>query len=64
MSQAEKECFYKHMGHAKTINRDNYQCPAGFEEISVMGRILGNLYAGNYKTVLLVCNIISRIQML
>ena len=64
MSLSEKECVYKHMGHAETINRDNYQCPAGIEETSIMGRILGNLDAGNYESLLLIGNIISRIQML
>ena len=50
MSSEDKECFFKHMGHAEAINRDNYQCPAGVQEIRVMGRMLAHLDSGNYET--------------
>ena len=50
MSSEDKECFFKHMGNAEAINRDNYQCPAGVQEIRVMGRMLAHLDSGNYET--------------
>ena len=54
MSAADRKVFLDHMGHAETINQDNYQCPAGVGAIKVMGKILKNAEqrsSGNLKFV-------------
>ena len=37
MSRTDRESFYKHMGHTKVIDVDNYHCPADTREVRVMG---------------------------
>lgn len=46
MPQDQQEVFLNHMGHAKRINSENYQCPYGVKEVRVMGKLLANADKG------------------
>ena len=43
MSEKDRKIFYDHLGHDESINKHNYQCPAGIGEIRVMGSFLSSL---------------------
>ncbi len=43
MCEKDRRIFFSHLGHSEAINRDNYQCPPGLNEIEVMGRFLTSL---------------------
>ena len=38
MSESEKESFYNHMGHSKTMNQNRNQCPPSLKEITSVGK--------------------------
>ena len=40
LTKAEKDAFFKHMGHAQWISENIYQCPPDYLEICRIGRIL------------------------
>lgn len=40
MREADRKVFLEHLGHEEAVNKDNYQCPPGLNEIRVMGRFL------------------------
>lgn len=39
-SKADRELFYKHMGHSEAINENVYQCPPALREITRVGKVL------------------------
>lgn len=43
MSAENQKIFLDHMGHELRINQENYQCPQGLREVSVMGKMLSNI---------------------
>ena len=47
MKESDRKIFYDHLGHQEQINKDNYQCPPGLQEIRVMGKFL-NALDGKY----------------
>lgn len=48
----DRNLFYKHMGHSAEMNAKVYQCPPGLQEVTVVGKFLGDLDArlGNTLT--------------
>ena len=40
LPEEERELFYKHMGHSKTINETVYQAPPALMEVLKIGRNL------------------------
>ena len=48
LPEKEHEFFFKHMGHSKATNEQNYQCPPGLMEIIKVGKMLTNIDAGQY----------------
>ena len=40
LPEEERELFYKHMGHSKTINETVYQVPPALMEVLKVGRNL------------------------
>ena len=40
LPEEERELFYKHMGHSKTINETVYQAPPALMEVLKVGRNL------------------------
>ena len=51
MPEAEREHFYKHMGHSKSMNLGTYQYPLPLLEMTKVGRHLKAIDEGN-----LMCN--------
>ena len=43
MSEVQKQLFFEHMGHGAEVNKDVYQCPAGSNELFVVGKYLRNI---------------------
>lgn len=43
MTEAHRRIFFDHLGHHENINKENYQCPPGLDEIRVMGKFLNAL---------------------
>ncbi|XP_062576294.1 uncharacterized protein LOC134238193 isoform X2 [Saccostrea cucullata] len=46
MSDIDRRVFYDHLGHNESINKENYQCPPGINEVRVMGKFLRTLEDG------------------
>ena len=49
MSKNDEEIFMDHMGHDKSINKENYQCPQGIKEVCVMGKLMQNITPGKLE---------------
>ncbi|XP_053389498.1 uncharacterized protein LOC123565665 [Mercenaria mercenaria] len=43
MSPSDQKIFLQHLGHEEKINKDNYQCPPGIREVTVMGQFLKSI---------------------
>ena len=48
LPEKEHEFFFKHMGHSKATNEQNYQCPPGLMEIIKVERMLNNIDDGQH----------------
>ena len=46
MNHGDQKIVHDHMGHDANINKENYQCPAGVNEIRVMGQYLTSINVG------------------
>ncbi|XP_078310702.1 uncharacterized protein LOC111109026 isoform X10 [Crassostrea virginica] len=42
-STADREMFYKHLGHSQSMNENVYQCPPAIKTITTVGKFLNNL---------------------
>lgn len=47
--EADRQAFYRHMGHSEEINRNVYQCPLATQEITTVGKFLDELDTGKYE---------------
>ncbi|KAJ8321248.1 hypothetical protein KUTeg_001199 [Tegillarca granosa] len=43
MSDKDRRIFFEHLGHSEKVNKENYQCPPGVNEVRVMGKFLNSL---------------------
>ena len=48
--EVEREHFYKHMGHSKSVNIGTYQYPLPLLEMTKVGRHIQDIDEGIYKT--------------
>ena len=39
----QRPCFYKHMGHTESVNKEIYQCPLAIKEVTQVGRFFESL---------------------
>lgn len=42
LPEKEGDLFYQYMGHSRTTNEENYQCPLALREVLTVGRYIDN----------------------
>jgi len=61
LPENERELFYQHMGHSKSTNAENYQCPPALRELVTVGKHLAAIDKGKIEITTFRFNLMNRI---